>query len=77
MTVQVYGSAGHTLPPSITDPAWVKLSPSLLVKARHFHVKLKSKAARFVTLWISKAPAASPGTPAPGRVSVNEIELFP
>jgi hypothetical protein len=78
MTVQVYGSAGHTLPASITDPAWVKLSPSLLVKARHFHIKLKSKPVRFVTLWISKAPAASVGTPqAPGRVSVNEIELFP
>jgi hypothetical protein len=78
MTVQVYGSAGSTLPASITDPAWVKLSPSLLVKTRHFHIKLKSKPARFVTLWISAAPAASVGTPqAPGRVSVNELELFP
>jgi hypothetical protein len=78
MTVQVYGSAGSTLPPSITDPAWVKLSGSLLVKARHFHIKLKSNAVRFVTLWISAAPAASVGTTqAPGRVSVNEIELFP
>jgi hypothetical protein len=88
MTVQVYGSAASILPPSITDPAWDKLSPSLLVKARHFHIKLKSNAVRFVTLWISKAPAGSVGTPqapgsvivegsAPGRVSVNEIELFP
>jgi hypothetical protein len=87
MTVQVYGSAGSALPPSITDPAWVKLSPSLLVKARHFHIKLKSTPVRFVTLWISKAPAGSAGTTqapgsvivegsAPGRVSVNEIELF-
>jgi hypothetical protein len=88
MTVQAYGSAGSTLPPAITDPAWVKLSGSLLVKARHFHVKLKSTAVRFVTLWISKAPAPTVGTPkapgtvvvegsAPGRVSINEIELFP
>jgi hypothetical protein len=79
MTVQVYGTSGSTLPTSITDPAWVKLSPSLPVKARHMRIKLKSaKAVRFVTLWISKAPAASSGTPqAPGRVSVNELELFP
>jgi hypothetical protein len=88
MTVEAYGSAGGTLPPSITDPAWVKLSPSLLVKARHFHIKLKSNAVRFVTLWISKAPPGSVATTqapgsvivegsAPGRVSVNEIELFP
>jgi hypothetical protein len=79
MTVQVYGTSGPTLPTSITDHAWVKLSPSLPVKARHMRIKLKSaKAVRFVTLWISKAPAASVGTPqAPGRVSVNELELFP
>jgi hypothetical protein len=78
MTVQVYGTTGHTLPASITDPAWAKLSPSLLVKAKHFHIKLKAKAVRFVTLWISKAPAASVGTAqAPGHVSVNELELFP
>jgi hypothetical protein len=79
MTVQVYGTAAQTLPASITDPAWVKLSPSLPVKSRHIRIKLKAaKAVRFVTLWISKAPASSVGTPqAPGRVSVNELELFP
>jgi hypothetical protein len=79
MTVQVYGTVAQTLPASITDPAWVKLSPSLPVKSRHTRIKLKaSKSVRFVTLWISKAPASSVGTPqAPGRVSVNELELFP
>jgi hypothetical protein len=79
MTVQAYGTAARKLPTSITDPAWVKLSPSLLVKARHMRIKLKAtKPVRFVTLWISKAPAASVGTAqAPGRVSVNELELFP
>ena len=88
MTVQAYGSAASTVPHSIADPAWVKLSGSLLVKARHFHIKLKSNAVRFVTVWISKAPPGSistqraPGSvivegSAPGRVSVNEIELFP
>ncbi|HEX4188314.1 MAG TPA: hypothetical protein VHY83_10485 [Solirubrobacteraceae bacterium] len=79
MTVQVYGTAAQALPASITDPAWVKLSPSLPVKSKHMRIKLKSaKAVRFVTLWISRAPASSVGTPqAPGRVSVNELELFP
>jgi hypothetical protein len=88
MTVQVYGAAGNTRPASITDPAWVKLSPSVLVKTRHFHIKLNPNAVRFVTLWISKAPPGSISTQqspggvvvegnAPGSVSVNEIELFP
>ena len=32
---------------------------------------------RFIVLWISQAPASAVGTPqAPGRVSVNELELF-
>jgi hypothetical protein len=31
-----------------------------------------------VALWISKAPASSAGTPtAPGRVRIDELELFP
>jgi hypothetical protein len=83
MSVQVYGANGHTLPASITDPAWVQLSPFLVEPKRKVHIKLRdsTKAFRFVTLWISKAPAASVGT-APDRVppthvSVNELELFP
>jgi hypothetical protein len=80
MTVQVYGAATATLPTSILEPSWVKLTPSMLEKKRHLRIKLRhpTRAFRFVTLWISRAPAASIGTPqAPGRVSVNEIELFP
>jgi hypothetical protein len=79
MTVQLYGTSAATLPASITDPAWVKLSVSLRVKSRHVRIKLKpAKAVRFVTLWISSAPASSVGTPAaPGHISVNELELFP
>ncbi len=80
MTVQVYGANGSALPPSITDPAWVQLSPYFVEKKKHVRVKLRhsAKAFRFVVLWISGAPAASVGTPqAPGRVSVNELELFP
>jgi hypothetical protein len=80
MTVQVYGANGSALPPSITDPTWVQLSPYFVEKKKHVRVKLRhsAKAFRFVVLWISGAPAASVGTPqAPGRVSVNEVELFP
>jgi hypothetical protein len=80
MTIQAYGANGATLPPSITDPAWVKLTPNLVEKSKHLRLALKKpkKAFRFVTLWISGAPAASVGTPqAPGHVSVNELELFP
>jgi hypothetical protein len=80
MTVQVYGSNTAQLPASITDPAWVTLSPSLRVKKHHTHIDLhhSAKAFRFITLWISAAPQSSVGTPtAPGHVSVNELELFP
>jgi hypothetical protein len=87
MTVQVYGSAAGTLPASITDPAWVALTPSLLEHKRHVRLVLGRGSAamataakrpyRFITLWISKAPAASVGTPAaPGHVTVDELELF-
>jgi hypothetical protein len=80
MSIQIYGSSSQTAPTSITDPAWVQLSPYLTVKKRHERIKLKdsTKAFRFITLWISKAPAAQVGTAeAPGHVSVNELELFP
>jgi hypothetical protein len=80
MSVQVYGANGHTLPTSITDPAWVQLSSYVVAKKRSTRIKLRdqAKAFRFVTLWISKAPAASAGTAtAPTHVSLNEFELFP
>jgi hypothetical protein len=79
MTVQVYGANGSALPASITDPAWVALSPSLDAKKRKTHITLRdpTKAFRYITLWISKAPPSAVGSPsAPGRVSVNELELF-
>jgi hypothetical protein len=80
MTVQAYGANGAKPPASITDPGWVKLTPSIHEKGKHARLKLRKpgKAFRFVTLWISKAPPSAVGTPtAPGRVSVNELELFP
>jgi hypothetical protein len=79
MTVQMYGANGTTLPASITDPAWVALSPSLEAKKRRTKIALRdsAKAFRFLTLWISRAPQSSLGTPsAPGHVDVNELELF-
>ncbi|HEX8714016.1 MAG TPA: hypothetical protein VF706_00480 [Solirubrobacteraceae bacterium] len=88
MTVQVYGSSAATLPTSITDPAWAALTPSFVEHKRHVRIKLGAgraapaaaakKPYRFITLWISQAPAASVGTPqAPGHVTVDELELFP
>jgi hypothetical protein len=80
MGIQIFGSIAAAVPPAITDPAWTQLSGYLVEKKRHVVVPLRhsTTAYRFVTLWISAAPAASVGTPqAPGRVSVNEVELFP
>jgi hypothetical protein len=80
MSIQVFGANASVLPPSITDPAWIQLSPYQVETKRHLLIKLheSTKAFDFITLWISKAPASSIGTPqAPGLVSVNEIELFP
>lgn len=80
MTIQVYGANGNSVPTSITAPAWVTLSPSQIQKKKHTRIKLRdaTKAFRFVTLWISMAPASAVGSAqAPGHVSVNELELFP
>ena len=80
MTIQLYGANTPTAPTSITDPAWVTLSSSMIDKKKDLRVTLRhsAKAFRFITLWISQAPAASVGTEqAPGHVSVNELELFP
>jgi hypothetical protein len=84
MTVQLSGAnpaAGETTAPaSIGDPAWVKLSKTVVAKNRHEHIKFLRplKAYRFIVLWIRDVPASAVGTAeAPGRVSVNELELFP
>ncbi|HTA32739.1 MAG TPA: hypothetical protein VK721_04875 [Solirubrobacteraceae bacterium] len=78
--VQVYGANVATAPTSITDPAWVRLSPPRTVKKRRLRMSLRdsSKAFQFVTVWISQAPASAVGTAtAPGHVDLNEVELFP
>jgi hypothetical protein len=87
MTVQIYGANGEAPPTSITDPAWVALTPAIVAKKKHARIKFggstsagqaaAKKAYRFIVLWISQAPDAAVGTPtAPGHVSVNELELF-
>jgi hypothetical protein len=80
ITVQVYGSAAKSAPTSITDPAWVTLSRSIDLKKRHARLGLRNKGKRyrFVAVWLSRAPASALGTPeAPGKVTLDEIELFP
>jgi len=80
MTVQVFGAKTTTPPAAITSAEWFKLTQPKVVSAKHTHIKLSDSTSQFslVLLWISSAPASSVGTPeAPGRVSVNELELFP
>ncbi len=80
MTVQVFGTAASTAPATISDPAWTALSPRQLQKERHTLIKLSdsTKTFRELVLWITGAPPASIGTPtSPGRVNVNEVEVFP
>jgi hypothetical protein len=80
MTLQVYGASTQTAPTSITDKSWVPISHSLTIRKRRARIALKTqgKAYRFIVVWISGAPESSVGTPeAPGKVTLNEIELFP
>jgi hypothetical protein len=80
MTLQVYGARTSAAPTSITDKSWVPISHSLTIHKRRARIALKTpgKAYRFLVVWISGAPASSVGTPeAPGKVTLNEIELFP
>ncbi len=80
ITVQVYGTQAKTAPASITDPSWVPLSRSIVVRKSPAKIPLRHRktAYRFITLWISAVPASAVGTPeAPGKVSIDELELFP
>ncbi|HXW58422.1 MAG TPA: hypothetical protein VEJ23_02975 [Solirubrobacteraceae bacterium] len=79
LTAQIYGSSASTAPATITSPEWTALTKSEVIKKRHTRIPLghSDTGFRFVVLWISKAPASAVGTPqAPGRVSINEFELF-
>jgi hypothetical protein len=79
LSFEVYGARGSQPPALITDPAWVRLHGAKVAK-KTSKIKLheSAKSFRFIVLWITKAPAASIGTPTqPGAVSVDELELFP
>jgi len=79
MTAQVYGAKGPSLPATITDASWIRLSPAMAIEKKHTSLTLResAKAFRFVLLWISKAAPARGGTiGTPPPVSVNELELF-
>jgi hypothetical protein len=79
MTVQLYGTTEKQAPATITEPGWIQLSSTHVLKKRTTHVQLHGKQAlRFVLVWVVKAPASAVGTPqAPGHVDLNEVELFP
>jgi hypothetical protein len=80
MRIQIYGASVPAAPASITDPAWVKLSPLRTVKKKRLRISLRdaTRTFTFITLWISEAPRSAIGTAtAPGHVNVNELELFP
>lgn len=78
ITVEVYGSNGHTLPASISDPAWKRLVGLKVLKKKDTTLALKAngKGYRFIVLWLAKAPASSTAAK-PGSISINEFELFP
>lgn len=73
MTVEMYGANGNTLPASITDPAWKRLTGAKVLKKKATTLKVKTHGAayRFVLLWIVKAPAGA------ASVAIDELELFP
>jgi hypothetical protein len=79
MTVQLYGAKGKQTPKTITEPGWVRLSATRVLKKRTTHIKLHgSPTLRWVLVWVVKAPASAVGSAqAPGHVNLNEVELFP
>jgi hypothetical protein len=78
ITVEVYGSNGHALPASISDPEWKRLVGLKVLKKKSATLALKSpgKSYRFILLWLAKAQASSTAT-TPGAVAIDEFELFP
>ena len=81
MTLQVYGANTQTAPASITDKAWVPISHSLTIRKRRARVALQSPGQDLqVHRRVDQRSASNPavGTPeAPGKVTLNEIEVFP
>jgi hypothetical protein len=78
ITVEIYGSNGHTLPASISGPEWKRLVGLKVLKKKSTTLTLKTngKGYRFIVLWLAKAAASSTAAN-PGTVAINEFELFP
>jgi hypothetical protein len=78
ITVEVYATNGHTLPESITDPAWKRLVGLKVLKKKttSFPLKTHGKAFRYVVLWLAAGQPTSTAAD-PGSVSIDEFELFP
>jgi hypothetical protein len=81
MTVEIFGAASAKKPPaSITARGWTLLSKAhvLRKKTTLLHLRAVAKKFRWITVWITKASAASQGTvAAPGFVSLDEVSFFP
>lgn len=78
MTIQIYATDAAQPPATITEKGWVKLVRSRVIKKAKTRITLHkaSKAARFVLLWLVKAPPSSTPTE-PGQVKIDELTLFP
>ncbi len=78
VTVEVYGTNGHSPPASISAPEWKRLPGLKVLKKKNTTLALKTngKGYRYIVLWLAKAPASSTAA-APGAVAIDEFELFP
>ena len=78
VTVEVYGTNGHSPPASISAPEWKRLVGLKVLKKKNTTLALKAngKGYRYIVLWLAKAPASSTAA-APGAIAIDEFELFP
>ncbi len=77
-TVEVYATTQRKLPTSLQSKEWTKLTGLHVLRRRRSVLDLRdSRRKRFrqLLLWIVQAPHSSTKK-APGRVSINEIELY-
>jgi outer membrane biosynthesis protein TonB len=74
MSVEIYGANGPTLPKTISDPAWVRLTSRPALKARAT-IKLNTHAKRYrhLLVWVVRGAPGSGASP----VDIAELSLFP
>ena len=71
--VEIYGANGDTPPPSITDPAWHHLiTPRKVPRDVKLRLATGGQTYRYVVLWITKAPSASPTA----KMAISEVTLY-